>query len=176
MKLGIPSEVTEAFRKLEKVRAAKERQEQRAIEAESRRLAAIDALRQARWTESEGHAAAVFAWYKAFLELPQSQSIIAHVGGSLTVFVGKFWRGEPVPPTDVSSRAMLTMRRYGLWYDEWYKGNCSHELRLFSEDHMIRFVHPDFLKQVAEHLAGPDAWKYIQAALEQKVKLVTMTA
>jgi hypothetical protein len=152
------------------VRAAKERARLKAAEAERRRLADIEALRQERLAELQACARAVFAWRADFLSLPESSEILAQAAKSqrLPLYYGKFWRGEPAPSGDRSSSAVLCLSPHGeVWYEERYRGNVAIEMLFTTEDGLVAQVHPAFLIEVAAHLAGPDPWKHIENALSR---------
>jgi hypothetical protein len=56
-----------------------------------------------------------------------------------------------------------------LVYEELHKGSVSHKQILLGVHLLWQRLHPDFVMQCDEHLAGPDAWKYIRQRLEQLV-------
>jgi hypothetical protein len=180
MKIHVPEPVLSMLEKADGAESRKYRAQRAAQDAENARLRAIADLRIARRDELGQAAAAVFAWREAFVETEESGRIWRHVGDKarLTLYVDKFWRGEPTPPRDVTCSAVLAFEAwrpgaFGLppfWYEERHKGRTSFEQRIISPQDLVDAVHPDFLARAAAHFAGPDAWKWILMDLERLAK------
>lgn len=180
MKLHVPDTVRTMLEKADGAESREYRARRAAQDAENARLRAIAELRIARRDELWEAATAVFAWREAFVATDESARIWRHVGDKvrLTLYAGKFWRGEPTPPNDRACSAILAFEAwrpgaFGLppfWYEERHKGRTSFEQRIISPQDLVDAVHPDFLARAAAHFAGPDAWKWILMDLERYAK------
>ncbi len=178
MGIIVPEEVLAEIAKIESSRKDQQRRARAANEAEKRRLAAIDRLRRERRDELYDCAKRIFKWRLAYLHLPVAKRI-GKIGNDrelrLPLYIGKFWRGEPTGPDNVVCWACLCFDGCsppksgtpGLWYEEWHKGHCAFEDKICTASELIQAVHPDFLKQAADHLAGPDSWKFILQELKR---------
>lgn len=181
MKIKIPDEVRHAIKDADLAAFARRSAEIRAAKAtkerEQARLLEIDELRAARHDELRQRAEYVLGWRAAFVQTEEAQRIREIVGDGtrLTVFCAKYWRGEPLPPDDRQAWAVFAIegRRSGsaglppFWYEEKFKGHTSYEKRIATRQQLIDAVHPDFLKELHEHLNGPDAWKFILQELKR---------
>lgn len=180
MKLDVPETVRLLLEKADDAESRWRREEQAAADAENVRLRAIAELRIARNAELQQAAAEVFAWRWAFVATDDADRIWHHVGDKtrLTLYVDHFWRGEPVLLTDRACSAALTLGPWDsgilgmppFWYEERHKGRKAVEREIASPPDLVDGVHPDFLMKLAAHLAGPDAWTWIQRDLERVIK------
>lgn len=180
MKIIIPDDVRAALAAADMAEAVRYCAKRAVEEAESARLRRIAELRLARHEELQECAEAVFAWRQAFAATEEAARIWRYLGDRvrLTIFVAKFWRGEPAPAGDRTTWAVLSFEgwragSFGLppfWYEERYKGHGSFEARLCHQHELIDGLHPDFLAALRAHLEGPDAWKFILQDLERFTK------
>lgn len=176
-KLEVPDAVRAALEKADQADGRRRRAERTAQERENDRLRAIAELRLARRDELYPAAESVFAWREGFVAAPESSRIWERIGDKarLSLYVAKFWRGEPATPGDRTSWAVLAFEAwrpgaFGLppfWYMERFKGHTSFEQRIISPQDLMDATHPDFLAGCAAHLAGPDAWQWVLADLER---------
>jgi len=183
MKIKVPKEVRESIRKAEEAESRRRRARREANDAESRRLRKIGELRIARRDELWQCALEVFAWRAAFVELKESTRIWELVGDKtkLPIFAAGFHRGEP-SPDDPHAQGRLSFEAWTagafglppLWYEETYNmsfgASRSGGVRIGAPQELIDAVHPDFLRQLREHLRGPDAWKHILRELDRLAK------
>lgn len=171
MQFDVPEEVRRAIANADSVIATERTAKQRAKENERLRLEAVEKLRQVRAGELAGYADDVFVWLAAFLQSDEGERIRQLVGARvcLSLFTARFWKGEPSPPGDVTTSATLTLEMTRLPRSEWivlryferYKGNIASKITIASQSGLVAELHPEFLKQLHDHLRGPDAWKFI---------------
>jgi len=126
----------------------------------------------ARRAEVTAYARSLDQWRLDFINMPEAERLWRLLGPDqrLPVFVGRFWLGEPCPPNDRTTCAILTLegRMHNFHYEERHKGQLSSKSRpLATAQNLFDELHPDFLKQACEHLQGPDAWKFILQELDR---------
>lgn len=126
----------------------------------------------ARRDEVLAYARSLDQWRLDFINMPEVERLWRVLGpdGRLPLFVGKFWVGEPCPPNDRTTCAILTLegRMHNFQYEERHKGQMSSKIGpLATAQNLFDELHPDFLKQACEHLLGPDAWKFILQELDR---------
>lgn len=177
--LFAPAEITAVLDRIDEAAHRQARVQRESEEDECRRVQAIAESRDARRPELARCAEAVFAWRDAFCASDVSRRIWDAVGRSarLQLFVARFWKGEPVPETDVTVCAALSLgewnREYDgrppFWYEERFKGHASLQVRVLTPQGLVEAVHPDFLAGAAGHLAGPGAWRFVRQQLERQV-------
>lgn len=176
-KLEVPEAVRAALDQAERADLKQRRAERTAREKENERLREIAEYRLSRGAELQKAAQAVFAWRESFVATPESSRIWDRIGDKqrLTLYIAKFWRGEPATPGDRTSWAVLAFEgwragAFGLppfWYMERFKGHTSFEQRIISPQDLVDATHPDFLAGCAAHLAGPEAWKWVLLDLQR---------
>lgn len=168
-----PKELKEYIAKAHALKAKKEARVKKYTDIEKERLAKIDAERQKRVDELMSHANEIVSWTRAFLDTPEARElaeILGH-GKKLSLFVGKFWRGEPIPATVRTERARLcfelwTERNlFNLRYEELHKGQVSEEIKIYSASGLVRQLHPEFLRQAGESLRTGKVWEYMFISL-----------
>jgi hypothetical protein len=172
--MRLPKEVEEKIKDREKREldryAAQRKQERLQDERRQRlldeKLARRDeVLANARWLDQ---------WRLDFINMPEVERLWGALGpvGRLPLFVGKFWLGEPCPPNDRTTCAILTLdgRMHNFHYEERHKGQLSSKSQpLATAQNLFDALHPDFLKQACEHLQSPDAWKFILQELDRHI-------
>ena len=170
--MNIPKKVLAKTAELKRRRRERREAEHRAARDEANRLRRLAEIREAHAVPSQTCVTFLIAWRLGLLSDPGSKRLFEAVGpkGGLTVFIGKFWRGEPCPPGDRTTWAKLELladnRHYS--YSEWHKGHESYRSRpLVTRDDLFNELHPDFLQQMVSHLNGPDAWKYVLNDLDR---------
>jgi hypothetical protein len=172
--MSLPKEVLdkiEAREKSELDRYAARRKQELLEQARRQRLRdekaarCIEVMDNARWLDQ---------WRLDFISMPEVDRLWRVLGpdGRLPLFVGKFWLGEPCPPNDRTTCAILTLegRMHNFHYEERHKGQLSSKSQpLATASNLYDELHPDFLQQACEHLSGPDAWKFIIQELDRHI-------
>ncbi len=169
--MKIDQELIEALGGLEEKRREARLRAERTKELEHQRIEALARERQARRDELCQYAEIVLRWREEFLRTPEAQRIWAALGENerLPLFFAKFWRGEPCPPNDRATCAVITLD--DLWhyyhYEERHKGMVSFKSqRLATTDDLCGQIHPEMLRQLFEHLSGPNALSQVAAYLK----------
>jgi len=171
--MKIPPEVMELVETAENRDLARYQAECLRNEAERSRLRQILDLKLERYDEVWDNAEFADNWRREFLQTKEAARIWRLLGpeARLPIFAARFWRGEPAPVGDQATWAMLVLDGYlhHFHYEEWHKGHCSSRgERMTSCQDLFDGLHPDFLKQLREHLSGPDAWKHILRELAKR--------
>ncbi len=169
--MKIDQELADAIAELDRKRRERKEAARLSAENERRRLEAVSLDRQARHDELWSYAEAALKWREDFLRSTETQRIWEILGDHerLPLFFAKFWRGEPCPPGDIATCAVITLD--DLWhyfhYEERHKGQVSFKSpRLMTPSDLVERLHPDLLKQLSEHLAGPAALAQVTAFLK----------
>ena len=181
MKIRVPDEVRQAINNADLAEFARNRAKKVAEEKERKRVQKIEELRHTRADELRKYAERVFDWREAFVRTEEAKRIWELIGEKtrLVIFGARYWRGEPALADERHVWAVLAFEswpagRIGLpsfWYEERYQSShgvsipC--EIRITAQQGLIDTVHPDFLKELYEHLNGPDTWKFILQELRR---------
>jgi hypothetical protein len=170
----VPDEIRKLIENIEKKKVEKNLNRKNARLAEHARQRRIEILRYERKLELFDACERIDVWIEKFHESvgPGFWKLMGP-HANLTLFIAKFWRGEPAPAGDVTCSARL---RFGgpeshytesLVYEEFHKGNSSSKQVLLGIHMFWQRLHPEFILQCDAHLSGPDPWKYIRQCLEQ---------
>ena len=171
--MKVPQEILKLIEAAESLDLARYAAERRRAEAETAKRRRILDLKMTRYDEVWGNAEFFDRWRIDFLQTPEAARLWRLLGpeARLPIFAARFWLGEPSYVGERTTWAMLVLdgRLHHPRYEEWHRGHRSlRGERLTSVQDIFDGLHPDFLKQLREHLEGPDAWKYVLQELTKR--------
>jgi hypothetical protein len=168
--MKIPDKI---MRKVEELAEAKNQRDlaKKAEElAEAKRIKELEDLKDSRKQELCLYAAQIADWVDHLFQGGDGKRFFEAVD-RIRIFTAPFWKGYPESKGSVS--ATIEINKVGqVVYSERYKGNPTHDTPLgsnpLSMKDLINRLHPDFLKQWAEHLTSGAVWDYIETAMPKK--------
>ncbi len=167
---------------LQKVSLVLRQNEKRKQEAEERVSAAkrerddLEKARKSRKTELLGYAKEVSAWLAGFYGSEDVGKLFsALVRSDLTIFCDNFWQGFPKPKHSYCYASISVDKSKAVLYRERYKGMPAHESGLgkvpLDPRVLVSKLHPEYLKNLAEHLRSGKVWDYIDNEVSAHVRI-----
>jgi len=168
---------------LEKLDVVLQQNEKRKQEAKERVLAVkkrnedLEKLRQSRKPELLGYANEVADWLSDFYnskDLKQLFSVL-ELQSDLRIFWDNFWQGFPKEKHSYCYATIVLNKNGQVSYSERYKGMSVHETKLgkmpLNPAFLVSKLHPDYLKNLAEHLKSGRVWDYIDEQVSVHLRL-----
>ncbi len=168
---------------LEKLDVVLQQNEKRKQEAKERVLAVkkrnedLEKLRQSKKSELLGYAKEVSYWLKDFYSSEDLKQIfsVLELQSDLRIFCDNFWQGFPKEKHSYCYATIIVNKNGIVSYCERYKGMPVHETKLgkipLNPNRLVSKLHPDYLKNLAEHLRSGDVWNYIEQEVSVHIRL-----
>ncbi len=162
-----PDDILKKVEALEAKNREYEEVKKRAAKAEEERIERIEKYRQSKMNELMPAADKIMQWINEFSNdfNDDGQRILA-VNYSIYLYTGRFWRGEPIPESQISCCAVLSLRKERiLSYQELHKGHTSYEVIVGNTKSLIENLPPDFLLKTAAAIEDGTVWEYINRSI-----------
>jgi hypothetical protein len=170
--LKIPNRIMRRVRELANEKKQGERSRKKAELAEAKLSKELKDLKESRKKELLLYATQIAGWIEQLFQSKDGIKFFRAVD-RIRIFTARFWKMYPLSETTVSESATIEIDSTGkVTYSERSRALPSHDTPLgnnpLNKSELINKLHPDFLKQWAEHLTSGAVWDYIEAAMPKK--------
>lgn len=138
-----------------------------AVSEGKKRKEDLEKLRQSRRPELLVYAKGVSVWLEDFYNSEDLKRLFSVIDlkSDVTIFCDNFWQGFPKEKHSYCYASIVLNKNGEVSYGERYKGMSVHETKLgkipLNPNTLVSKLHPDYLKNLAEHLRSGKVWDYI---------------
>jgi len=165
--MKFPKKVTEKIELISKQNEKRKQEIKEAVLAAKKRNEDLEESKKSRRPELLGCAKEISDWLKNFYysEDLKQLFIVLDLWSDLRIYCDSFWQGFPRPEYSYCYATIALNKNGQVFYRERYKGMPCHETELgkipLNPEVLISKLHPDYLKNLAEHLRSGEVWDYI---------------
>lgn len=167
--MKIPESVIKKLGELERRKRDNKNAARRAKRRDKKIADALNKIRQERAPELIEAAQVVAKWVGDLYSSDAGKRLVK-MAGAITIFCQPYWNGMPAFEAELTTFATVSLDAKGNFiYGERYKWMPVHQTYLdinpINPTVLIEALHPDYLTDLAEHLASGAVWEYIENRL-----------